>query len=296
MLKLGSKHNRTPKIFEEQYYRRLYQLEERHWWCQGMRSILQRQLDRHVNGRYDLRILDVGCGTGGMLKWLDRYAPADQIVGIDVSRYALQICNQRQLRQVVQVSITQLPFPNGTFDLVTCLDVLQHLPRDGSDIEALRECCRVLKPGGLLYLRTNADPQPEHHSGNHEQAVSRIDNYHRYGRRELVEIVSGAGLAVTTATYANMVTALLKDSIKRLNPFRRSSASSTHYPYQGLAVRVPPAGLNAVMKLVLGWEAWYLSNGKRSLPYGHGIVCIATKPELDALQDRSMPQVQRKLA
>jgi ubiquinone/menaquinone biosynthesis C-methylase UbiE len=150
MLKRRAGKSEAPRIYAYEYYQRIYEFEERHWWSIGMRTITGRLLDRHLQDRQHRRILDVGCGTGSMLSWLERYADPQRIVGIDLSRHALGFCQERRLRRLAQASITQLPFPDECFDLVTCADVLQHLPRDGSDRQAIVECRRVLRPGGLV--------------------------------------------------------------------------------------------------------------------------------------------------
>ena len=97
-----------PKIFSWEYYRRLYEVEERHWWSVGMREIAARVLDRRLAGRRDsLRVLDAGCGTGLTLSWLERYARSERIVGFDLSWFALEFCKHRRLPRIAQASIMQ---------------------------------------------------------------------------------------------------------------------------------------------------------------------------------------------
>ena len=156
MLKQPDQAIESPHIYSWAYYERLFEIELRHWWSSGMRRIAQRLLDPLLLDRSNVQILDAGCGTGGMFVTLARYADPENIIGIDVSRHALVFCQRRRLGQMAQVSITQLPFSADRFDLVVCEDVVQHLTRDGSDGEALRECLRVLRPGGITLLRTNA--------------------------------------------------------------------------------------------------------------------------------------------
>ena len=147
-------YSQPPKIFPYEYYQRHYELEERHWWSFGMRAIAGGMLHRHLQGPHKLSVLDTGCGAGGTLSWMRPYADPHRLVGVDFSWHALEFCQKRQLKQLAQVFLPVLPFSNESFDLVFCLDALQHLRRQGSDGQGLREFLRVLKPGGSLYLRT----------------------------------------------------------------------------------------------------------------------------------------------
>ena len=91
-------------------------------------------------------VCEVGCGTGLILK---EVAPkALHCVGIDLSRKMLAPAQARQLK-VVQSTATELPFSDGSFDLVYSFKVLPHVEQ----IErALAEVARILKPGGKAFL------------------------------------------------------------------------------------------------------------------------------------------------
>jgi dolichol-phosphate mannosyltransferase len=99
-----------------------------------------------IRGMVDgaVRILDIGCGSSRILQSLP------QAVGLD-----MQIRKLRWLRapgrQLVQGSLSELPFPDGTFDAVICSEVIEHIPREEID---LTDMVRVLAPGGTLVLGT----------------------------------------------------------------------------------------------------------------------------------------------
>ena len=59
----------APKIFSYEYYEKLHDLEQRHWWQAGMRTMAG-QLLKPGRNRSTTRVLDAGCGTGSMLSWL----------------------------------------------------------------------------------------------------------------------------------------------------------------------------------------------------------------------------------
>jgi ubiquinone/menaquinone biosynthesis C-methylase UbiE len=91
-----------------------------------------------------VRILDIGCGSSRILQSLP------QAVGLD-----MQIRKLRWLRapgrQLVQGSLSELPFPDGCFDAVICSEVIEHIAREDID---LSDMVRVLAPGGILVLGT----------------------------------------------------------------------------------------------------------------------------------------------
>lgn len=259
----------NPRIGSPEYFERLFQVEEKHWWARGMRAVAAGMLDAYYLGSKGLRVLDAGCGTGLTLTWLDRYHPA-QTVGIDLSWHALQFCHIRGKRMLSQASVLELPFSNDYFGLIVCNDVLQHLPGKGADHKALEELYRVLKPGGHLLIRTNSSQSSREKPSNNE--------HHRlYSRDELRSRIERAGFLVSKATYANVLPALLPTLKQYFKP------RGAHQPHQdsGLAIRLLPAGLewlNTLLYWLLKGEAWYFSKPSRTSGFGHTIFFLVQKP------------------
>jgi len=97
-------------------------------------------------------LLDVGCGAGFMSNALAR--SGFQVTGVDISESALTTAKKYDSTKTVhyvQASAFSLPFENGSFDGVTCLDFLEHVSDPASIV---RECARVLKPGGQFFFHT----------------------------------------------------------------------------------------------------------------------------------------------
>lgn len=260
----------NPKIFSREYYQRLYEVEERHWWSIGMRDIAARMMDPYLAGQEKpLRILDAGCGTGLTISWLERYADPEGIVGIDLAWFALEFCKSRKLLRIAQASITQLPFADNAFDLVACVDVIQHLPLDGAEAAALTEMRRVLRPGGLMYIRTNAKHCIGEAAGHHGD-----EHYHRYTREELERTVGAAGFTIERVTHTNLLLSLVAEMKKLMKPSR-----GHHSGDKGLAIQVPKSGaLNEILLRIMKAEAAYLASPSRRLSFGHSLICLARKP------------------
>lgn len=243
----------------------LYETEEKMWWFVGMREISAALLDEHC--RKDFRnILDVGCGTGINLKWLERYGEARAIKGLDIEPTALDFCRQRGTNLLTLSSATDLPFKDETFDLVTSFDVLVQTIGEGSDEQAMREMLRVLKPGGIAFVRAAAYKWMR---SDHDKAVN---SQRRYALGELSQKLEKAGFTVLRKTYTN--TFLLPvAAIQRfiLKPLRLTNQGSDVKPF-------PPslAWLNRIFTKFLLLESAILKSG-RILPFGLSAVCVVRK-------------------
>jgi 2-polyprenyl-3-methyl-5-hydroxy-6-metoxy-1,4-benzoquinol methylase len=118
----------------------------------GMRAGLARRhrlVTAHVAGG---RLLDVGCGGGDYLGWVAQQ-PGWQAVGLErtpgIARAAMSCFRV----PVVLGDIEQAGFAAGSFDAVTLWAVLEHVP---DPVRSLAECARMLRPGGVLVVRTLA--------------------------------------------------------------------------------------------------------------------------------------------
>src|SRR3989304_2262598 len=108
-----------PEIYSREYYQRIAELEDRHWWHLGMREVASALIRSHPGHTQHWRVLDAGCGTGGAITWAQNILGSKTVMGIDISRDALDLCRRRQsCRLLSQASIVQLPFRSESFDLV----------------------------------------------------------------------------------------------------------------------------------------------------------------------------------
>jgi SAM-dependent methyltransferase len=216
---------------------------------------------------HDRAILDAGCGTGGNLEWLARYAGNGQVAGIDLISTALEFCRQRGHQQLAQASATDLPFANESFDLVTSFDVLVQIPGDGSDEQALREMWRVMRQDGIAFVRCAAYQWMR---SGHDEALG---TQRRYELDELCQKMERAGFQVLRATYANSllfpVAAVRRLALKKLG---LADSGSDVKP-------LPPelAWLNQSLLKALLWEARQLRNPKMKFPAGLSTICVAKK-------------------
>lgn len=242
---------------EAREYDLMRALEDRHWWYRSLRAFVRSRLDGAT------LVLDVGCGTGGMLSRIT----GARAVGVDLSPRALAHARRRGLRSVTRGSADRLPFADAVFDAVLALDLLYHREvRD--DGAVLAECRRVLRPGGRVLIHAAAYPWLY---GAHDRAVHGL---RRHTASSLRALARAAGLEVVELTYRN-APALLGAVVSRgLGNLLRGPVRSQRPPASDL--RALPSWLNAVMGTVARLENAWL--GVASLPAGLSVWCVARRP------------------
>lgn len=252
---------------QKEDYEDLYNLEEELWWFAGMREITAAILDSQPVSTKNKFVLDAGCGTGGMLSWLERYARGGHVVGIDLIKDALDFDRKRNHKNIAQASVTHLPFADSIFDLVTSFDVLVQLPGKRADEIAIREMFRVLRPGGIAFVRVAA-----YHwmRSGHDKALG---STRRYTVDELSEKMKSAGFQIQRVTYANSF--LLPIAIIRRLLLKRIKFVDDGSDVKPLPVKIQ--FLNKTFINILKKEAEILRNPKARLPAGLSAICLAVK-------------------
>jgi SAM-dependent methyltransferase len=244
------------KEMQQHTYAIMNRVEDSHWWYVGRRAILESFLEDIVRKTkiQNPHILDVGCGTGGNLEMLEKFGAAE---GVDVSDDALEFCKSKGLK-VHKGLAEKLPFADESFDVVTALDVVEHLD---DDIAGLKEMHRVLKSGGktlifvpaFMWLWGVQDDVSNH----------RI----RYTKKQIVERLQKAGFEIERATYANwtfFAPILAGRTLMKITGIKPESENNVNV-----------SALNGVFGKLFGAEKFWLKNF--DFPFGVSIVIVAKK-------------------
>lgn len=244
-------------IDEPAYFRALDDFETSHWWPDCMWAIAAAWLGKATAKSRRLVALDLGCGTGRMLRKLVELPGVACGRGLEIRRDALASAREANPGALIQGSAASLPIKDSCIDILIAFDVVQHLD-PGEDRVAFREIARVLRPGGWTLIRTGA-PRLFDKTGV------------TYRLSDLADLCVRAGLCVSRSSYANAVPALA-DEYQAWRAGRRGST-----PFRGLrpgssSARRSPA------RFVGALEAFMVGSIGLSLPWGHSSLVLARKP------------------
>jgi SAM-dependent methyltransferase len=245
---------------DEEFYPAYFELEGRHWWFLGRRRLFLRLLGQRLpSDAPPARILDFGCGTGAWLAELERFGA---VSAVDADPSAVAFCHERGRTEVQLVPPgAPLPFLDDAFDIVTALDVIEHID---DDVAALAELRRVLRPGGTLLVAVPAfmflwgvQDEVSHHR-------------RRYTAATLRRALAGAGLRVDRTSYFNTLL-FAPIAIVRLGRRLLRAPSSRQSDFE-----LGPAWLNRALGAIFGAEAALVA--RRDLPCGVSLLALATLP------------------
>lgn len=234
--------------------RLLLEAEESHYWFRARRRILG-DVIRSLPLPASPRILDVGCGGGRFLLDLAQVGVVSAIEPLPAS---YEVAQARGVADVRRVGIDAIPFEPHSFDLLTCLDVVEHISDDIAAFRAMRDMAR---PGGHLVVTVPAYNWlwSDHDRINH--------HFRRYNRRSLAATAAKGGWQPVRWTYFNaslLPPAIVVRSIERA---RRQRVAS-----ERVLVRTPPLA-NRLLHQPLRVEAALLRAGVR-LPAGLSLLGV----------------------
>lgn len=255
----------------KEIYELTYRAEESHFWFVGRRRVilawLQSSLASAGRGNATgLRLLDYGCGTGINLLHFGKLGAA---FGVDAAPEAIAFCRQRGIENVFQIQSpdaleTELVFGGG-FDVVTMLDVLEHIP---DQVATLRRIRGALRPGGRLVITVPAYDW----LWSGEDVVSK--HLRRYTFSSLSRVLSEAGYETVRGSYFNTLLLPLQASVVFWRRWRRpdSQAESLVQPL--------PRAFNGILTGIVTLESLLLRNFM--FPIGASLICTARARELSS--------------
>lgn len=152
-------------LINYQEYQAMFEVEDRMWWYKTLHDRVIAEIKTYADDYKNLRVLDAGCGTGGLLTRL-KAEGLHAIEGFDYNEFAVEFSQSRGL-PVSRKDITAFDYPPASFDVVISDDVLYQFD-DPELLNALKCIHRVLKPGGIFITNNNAFAV---FSGIHDLAV-----------------------------------------------------------------------------------------------------------------------------
>jgi SAM-dependent methyltransferase len=264
----------THQSYDHTFFQYLFDVEDKHFWFRSRNRIIsalvQRFTAKHIG---KCRVLEVGCGTGNVLRNLKEIYPSSLIVGMDLFFEGLRFARSRTSANLVQGDLGRPPFINQ-FDVIGLFDVLEHLQFDRQVLQDLKE---MLREDGFLILTVPAHPtlwsyfdEASHHC-------------RRYQPDQLRQKLIEAGYDIEYISQFMMAIFPIVWLGRRLSALRRrlfgghSEKSVGKMAIQDLR---PIPVINEALSCLLSIEEWWLAKGN-SLPLGTSLLVVARKRQGD---------------
>jgi len=253
----------TPVNFRSKYmgpdeYTYMYNLENVHWWFVSRRKFLV-CLMQSLKKQFPT-ILDVGAGTGGNLLALSNYGDA---FGIDISEQAVAFCRERGLKNIIHCPAEKMQYPDKTFDIITCLDLLEHVINPS---DALTEMRRVLKDDGRIIIMV---PALRMLWSQHDEALCHL---RRYEKESLTYDLVESEFKIEKMGYFFFASFFIVAPIRL---FRRLLMFVNNAKIHSDTTTLPPKILNELMKLLFSIEIAISDVVK--FPFGTTLYAIVSK-------------------
>ena len=237
-------------------YKNIYENENAHFYYLGMHYLVINLLKKY-SPKKKLKILDAGCGTGLLIKKLDKFG---EVWGVDINVDAIKFAKSRGIKNLKKSSVTKLPFKDKYFDILISIDVLYH-KWIKDDQKALKEFYRVLKPNGVLILKL---PANEWLRGSHDITVMTRE---RYTKKSLESKLKKNKFQILRISYFYFFALPLVLFSRMLETFQKKASQSD--------IKRIPRVLNNLLFYITKIEAnlWFFLN----LPTGVSLIAVAKK-------------------
>lgn len=238
-------------------YPLMREIEGSHWWFVVRRQLISDMLTK-IGLPDDANILDAGCGTGGNLEML---ASHGRVTGLEMEKSAADFSRERRIADIVEGYFPDnLPLSKDSFDLVTMIDVLEHIDDDHSTLSAVNT---LLTRGGYALITVPA----------FQFLWSKHDEVHhhkrRYSKKQLINVIEESGLKLQYVSYFNTLlfpVAVAVRMVSKIFPFMQSNDGGDE---------LPAPLINSILRSIFNTERTFLKILK--FPYGLSLIAIVKK-------------------
>ena len=255
--------------FDPSYFELLFKIEDQHFWFKARNRVIGTLVNQVIDSS-DARskVLEVGCGTGNILRVLGKSGKGNKVVGMDLFAEGLQYARRRTSCLLVQGDVSKPPF-NESFDLIGVFDVLEHCD---SDLLILSNLYDLVKRDGALILTVPAHPSLWSYfdeSSHHRR---------RYTLKELKSKLNQSGFRIEYITeYMATIFPIVWLKRKLSGPIYRNRTNEINQAYDNAKseLRIIPV-INNLLNLLLSFETGLIKR-RLSLPFGTSIIAVARK-------------------
>jgi len=243
-------------------YEAMFEVEQVHWWYKNLRDevIFWVEKTSALHARSEkIRLLDLGCGTGGMLQRLQERFENINAVGMDYYSSALNFAKRRTSYPLLQGDVKKMPFGKNIFDMVVCLDVLYTKEAYPGFQSALEAVYNLLTAKGVFILQL---PAFKFLSSQHDVNVHGV---HRFTASEIQTSLRQAGFCCLKVYYRyNLLLGIAWVARKIVIKNKRKSHISK-----------PMVITNFLLYKYFRLESWL--NKRLPIPFGVSLFAVAFK-------------------
>jgi 2-polyprenyl-3-methyl-5-hydroxy-6-metoxy-1,4-benzoquinol methylase len=237
-------------------YRIFFQIQKKHWWFVTRKKIVLDTIEKYLNKNAPIKVLDIGCGSGVMLTSLGELG---QTFGMDMSDDAINFSKEIFSGRIEKGFLPdQVPYKDNFFDLITALDVIEHIDQDVESLQAIRSLLvkdgkAVITVPAYMFLWSKFDEMNEHKR--------------RYTLTELKTKLVQAGFTIEKISYYNTLLFPAVFVVRMLNNILKRDGASD--------IDMPSLPLNFVLEKIFGMEKYLLRFV--NLPFGVSILAVVRK-------------------
>lgn len=240
-------------------YATMAEREQTYWWHLGRLRIIETYIRKAQNNKKNLKVMNIGCGTGGTIDMLETFGVVDNV---DISDEAIKFMKGRGYKRITKVNDIHLPFKDKSYDLVGAFDVLEHID---DQMAALKEWKRILKDDGAIVITV---PAYQWLWTDHDIS---LHHKRRYTTKRLTEVAKQVGLKAERKSYAIVFSLPLVAGFRFINKaLGRKADSETSY------VDVPKWVNTAFTKLLYAESKMH---NIMPFPLGTSVVTILRKSD-----------------
>lgn len=247
------------------FYKEYYHLERNHWWFTARIEILRSTIQNLnlANQDHPIQILNAGVATGATSEMLSEFG---NVTSLEYDSDCCDFLEEKTNIKPIRGSLTDLPFEDGSFDLVCAFDVIEHIE---DDTKACEEMARVMNNTGRYIVTV---PAYEFLWSNHD-----VINHHfrRYTKTSLLETLDSGYLHNKHSTYFNTLLFLpiaVFRLIQRVIPTKkhRSTSGSDNEIFKHNKI------ITQIFHSIFSSENRILQKGIK-MPFGISLISIGTK-------------------
>lgn len=243
-------------------YEAMFNAEQMHWWYNNLRDEVIDWVEKARAANLcveEIKLLDLGCGTGGMLQRLQQRFANLKAVGMDFYALALDFAKKKTRYPLVRGDVKQIPFCNNTFDIILCLDVLYTKEAYPGFQSALDAVYKLLTENGAFILQL---PAFKCLISQHDLNVHGV---HRFNAGEVRESLRKAGFSHFKVYYRyNLLFGIAWFARK----FVIKNKQESH-------LVMPGTSINYLLHRYLRLESWV--NKRLFIPFGVSVFAAAFK-------------------